>query len=173
MDLHYFSTLRAYSPEAPRPTSGSACATIYSSLPLDSASLTYEPALVHDAVSQRIPLSVEEALQAEPFSLNAPGGLYGNSPLHAAVLLQNLEAVKTLLRWGADLNAEDEFNYVPLKYAADGREEIDLQDGRHIDIDNLPQEVLEILGADKEDHDKQEEGHEVEEEEGLFDAPEA
>ena len=46
-------------------------------------------------------------------------GEFDQTPLHIAVLKENLDIIKVLLEEGADINQVDEKNLTPLDYARD------------------------------------------------------
>lgn len=71
---------------------------------------------IHDAVLGIHKISAETAIQLEPGSLNSPDGL-GYKPIHLAVASQNHEALETLLRANADIEARDGTSQTPLHTA--------------------------------------------------------
>ena len=50
-------------------------------------------------------------------------GEFDQTPLHIAVLKENLDIIKILLEEGADINQVDEKNLTPLDYARDEKNE--------------------------------------------------
>lgn len=61
---------------------------------------------IHYIVLGRSSRMLEEELQERPKLLNAPDRL-GRTPLHWTIYQRNLEAMETLLHWGADISLED------------------------------------------------------------------
>ena len=66
------------------------------------------------------PMKAEAGQSSQPLVLVADDQ-YGNTPLHKAVVIENLEAISDLLAAGADMEARDQFGATPLHYAASGR----------------------------------------------------
>jgi len=50
-------------------------------------------------------------------SVNIRGSLYGNSPLHSASRHGDLKIIRTLLEYGADINAQNDAGATPLRWA--------------------------------------------------------
>ena len=65
------------------------------------------------------PMKAEAGQSSQPLVLVADDQ-YGNTPLHKAVVIENLEAISDLLAAGADMEARDQFGATPLHYAASG-----------------------------------------------------
>ena len=65
------------------------------------------------------PMKAEAGQSSQPLVLVADDQ-YGNTPLHKAVVIENLEAISDLLAAGADLEARNQNGLTPLHYAAIG-----------------------------------------------------
>ena len=63
------------------------------------------------------PMKAEAGQSSQPLVLVADDQ-YGNTPLHKAVVIENLEAISDLLAAGADLRAQAQVDVTPLHIAA-------------------------------------------------------
>lgn len=73
---------------------------------------------LHFAILNNIYYAVYELLKLPNVDKNAVGE-FEQTPLHKAVIVGNLDMIKLLVKYGADINLVDEKNQSPLDYAID------------------------------------------------------
>ncbi|KAK3379621.1 ankyrin repeat-containing domain protein, partial [Lasiosphaeria ovina] len=76
----------------------------------------FESTPIHDAVLSVNHLTLDQALRQEPTSLNQHDGT-GFTPLHWAVLRDDVDSISTLLAWKTDVDCRDIEGNTPLHIA--------------------------------------------------------